>query len=145
MTQDEKWEFLTGLDDELLLGGANVSEWAAFLIRDADEAFCAGANLAAILAAQAAMECHLRQDYCAGNKSSKRGFYDLIQGTALPDDLRADLHTIRAYRNKWVHVDEPEADENLLTRPKYYHEELERMAKLAIRSMRRVIYLDQFV
>ena len=145
MTSDEKWEFITKLDDELLLGGLMLSEWSSFLIRDADEAFCAGAHLAAILAAQAAMECHLRHDYSPNSTQKNLGFFDLIERSSLPDNLRADLHTVRRYRNRWVHVNDPDSDDNLLERPEYYNEELERMAKLAIRSMRRVIYLEQFV
>jgi hypothetical protein len=145
MTSEEKWEFITKLDEELLLGGVILSEWSSFLIRDADEAFCAGAHLAAILAAQAAMECHLRHEYSSGGTQAKLGFFNLIESAPLPDDLRADLHTVRRYRNRWVHVHDPGSDDDLLQRPEYYDEELERMASIAIRAMRRVIYLEQFV
>jgi hypothetical protein len=144
MTSEDKWEFITKLDDELLLGGVMLSEWSTFLIRDADEAFCAGAHLATILAAQAAMECHLRHEY-SDTAQKNLGFFELIEKSSLPDDLRADLHTVRRYRNRWVHVHDPSSDDDLLQRPDYYDEELERMATFAIKAMRRVIYLDQFV
>ena len=145
MTSDEKWKFITKLDDELLLGEVILSEWSSFLIRDAEEAFCAGAHLAAILAAQAATECHLRHEYSPNTTQKNLGFFDLIERSRLPDDLRADLHTVRRYRNKWVHVNDPGSDDDLLQRPEYYDEELERMAAFAIRSMLRVIYPEQFV
>jgi len=122
-----------------------LSEWSGLLIRDADEAFCAGAYLAAILAAQAAMECHLRYEFLLEDRHANIGFFNLIETSRIPDDLRADLHTIRRYRNRWVHVHDPSSDADLLQRPDYYGEELERMAVLAITSMRRVIYLEQWV
>lgn len=39
MTEEEKWRYLFDLDDDHLHGGVILSEWATFLIKDADLAF----------------------------------------------------------------------------------------------------------
>jgi uncharacterized protein (DUF952 family) len=62
-TTDARWTLLLEWDEELLLGGVILSERSTFLVQDADRAFCAGADLAALFAAQAAMESHLRYEY----------------------------------------------------------------------------------
>ncbi len=45
MTADERWALLIALDDELLRGGVILSEWCAFIVREADTAFANGAHL----------------------------------------------------------------------------------------------------
>jgi hypothetical protein len=145
MSSNDKWEYILRLDEELLVRSAIISEWSTFLVRNADIAFCAGANLASILTAQAAMESHLRYERCASPKQRKLGFYDLIEQAELPCDLRAALHDFRRFRNKWVHVADPQDDQALLDRPEIAEAELQKFAFLAIRLMRQIIYLDQFV
>jgi len=145
MNSEEKWDYINKLDEELLLGGVILSEWSTFLIRDADEAFCSGANLAAILVSQAAIESHLRYEYVNNPATTKLSFYTLIEQSPIPDDLKVDLHTLRKYRNKWVHVNDPSQDTDLLKRPEYYEKELEQMALLAVRALRQVIYLEQWL
>jgi len=145
MIEEEKWDYINKLDEELLVGGVILSEWSAFLIRDADTAFCSGANLAAILVSQAAIESHLRFEYGDSRTTERATFYDLIENAPLPNELRADLHELRKYRNKWVHVSDPREDQELLNRPEYYETELEQMAKFAIGVLREVTYLEQFV
>ena len=39
MTEAEKWDYLLELDEILLVGGVMLSEWATFLIRNADLSF----------------------------------------------------------------------------------------------------------
>lgn len=145
MTEDEKWEYILKLDEELLKGGIIISEWSTFLIKDAEIAFCKGAHLSSILSAQAAIESHLRYDFFDPQKCNNWGFYDLIEKSSLIDKLKYDLHKIRKYRNKWVHVNEPDNDESLLEKPEYYKKELEDMAKFSIRTMLEIIYYNQFV
>ena len=134
--------FLLQLEDELLIGDVMLSEWSTFLARDADKAFQAGADLATILMSQAAIECHLRYEYFR-DEQRKLGFYDLIEQSPLDAKLKADLHRIRKYRNRWVHVNDPHDDEDLLTRPEYYETELDEMAFDAIRAMMKTLYLEQ--
>ncbi|MEK6281227.1 MAG: hypothetical protein AABN95_12810 [Acidobacteriota bacterium] len=144
MTKGERQAYILQLDDELLLGGVILSEWSTFLVRDADEAFCAGADLAAILISQAAIECHLRYEYFPHDQR-KFGFYDLIEQSPLAPELKTTLHTLRKYRNRWVHVNDPHDDQDLLERPEYYQAELEQTAIAASRALREVIYLEQWL
>lgn len=145
MNADAKWELINSLDERYLLGGVMLSEWTACLVRDADTAFCSGASLAAILSAQAAMECHLRYEYSSHHTGGNLGFYDLIEQSPLPPDLSDDLHKIRRFRNRWVHVNDPHDDHDLLARPEYHESELGEFATFVIEQMRRVIYLEQCV
>lgn len=130
------------LHDELLLGNVMLSEWSTFLARDAENAFESNADLATILMSQATIESHLRYEYFYG-ESRKLGFYDLIEESPIPAELREVLHKIRKYRNRWVHVNDPHDDQDLLDRPQYYENEVEEMAFVAITAMLKVIYLEQ--
>jgi len=79
MNEQDKWEYINALDEELLQGGVMLSEWTTFLAKDAEIAFCSGANLSCILACQAAIESHLRFDYFYAETSKNWGFYQLIE------------------------------------------------------------------
>jgi len=142
MTEDEKWDFINKLDEELLLGGVMLSEWSTFLIRDADTAFVSGAHLAAILTALAGIESHLKYEY--GTEQRQR-LVDLIDTASITDTLRVELHILRRYRNKWVHVADPHEDADLISHPEAHEAELEQMASRAIRALRETIYTDQWV
>jgi hypothetical protein len=39
VTENEKWEFILALDDELLKGGVILPEWCSVIVREADVAF----------------------------------------------------------------------------------------------------------
>jgi hypothetical protein len=145
MNEEEKWDYIIALDEELLLGGVILSEWSTFLARDAETAFCSGANLAAILAAQATIESHLRYEYFDSATTKGWGLYKLLEEAPIPDNLRIKLHELRRFRNKWVHVKDPARDQHLLEKPEYHEEELERIAKQAIESMLQVLYLEQCI
>lgn len=144
MDAKRKRQFLVALDDELLLGGAVISEWSAFLIRDADEAFIHGAHLAALITAIAAIESHLRFD-CRPAPKSWPSFFELINVNLGDSALAAELHALRRYRNQWVHVSDAADDDPLLQDPASHEAELEAMATRAMRAMREIVYLDQCV
>lgn len=145
MTEEQKWEYINQLDEELLIGGVILSEWTTFLVKDAETAFCSGAYLASILASQAAIESHLRYDYFNSIETKGWGFYDLIEKSNLKSELKIELHLLRKYRNKWVHVNDPSNDNELLERPEYYETELADFSKAAIKSMLKILYSNQFV
>lgn len=145
MTEQEKWDYIVALDEELLQGGVMLSEWSTFLARDAETAFCSGAHLAAILAAQAAIESHFRYEYLSPTESKGWGLYRMLESMPMPVDLKDNLNTLRRFRNRWVHVEDPASDEHLLEKPEYQEAELEEMARLAMRSMLRVLYSEQWV
>jgi len=142
MDERERQQFLFDLDDELLKGGIALSEWCVFIVRDSDAAFAAGADLATIITAMAGVETYLRAEYPAGRRSS---LFDLIEKSPLTDELKHEIHAVRKYRNKWVHVAEPEDDQELLDHPDRYARELEESACHAVRTLRRVIYENQWV
>ena len=70
---------------------------------------------------------------------------ELINHAEIDASLKEDLHALRKYRNKWVHVDSPWEDEELLEHPKTVEDELEKMAFFAVRALRRTIYENQWV
>ena len=142
MTEEERWSHLVDLDTELLKGGVILSEWCSFIVRQADTAFAKGAHLASILTAVSGIETYLRSEF---KGSGKEGLADLIERTTLPAETKADLHKLRRYRNKWVHVGEPWDDEFLLEFPERFEREIEDMALFAARVLRRTIYMNPWI
>ena len=142
MKEDDRWSMLLLLDEELLKGGVILSEWCSFIVRESDKAFASGAYLASILTAVSGIETYLRAGYA---QAGRERLVDLINRAPIVDSLRDDLHELRKYRNKWVHVDDPWSDSNLLERPEDTEQELERMAFFAVRALRRTIYENQCV
>ena len=143
MTEEQKWDYIIQLDEELLLGGVILSEWTTFLAKDAETAYCSGAYLASILASQAAIESHLRYDYFNSTVTKGWSFYDLIKKSNLDSELTKKLHELRKYRNKWVHVNDPSNDNELLERPEYYEAELADFSKTTIKTMLKILYSSQ--
>lgn len=143
--EQEKWDYIVELEETLLKGGVTLSEWSSFLTRDAMTAWCSGANLAAILSAQAAVESHLQYEYFGPEQSKGWGLFRMLQEAPLEEDLSDALDKLRKFRNRWVHVDDPSDDQDLLKRPEYHEGEIEDMAKLAIESMMRVLYAEQWL
>jgi hypothetical protein len=142
MTEDERWAHLVALDDEMLKGGVVLSEWCAFIVRDADKAFASGAHLAAILTSVSGIETYLRSEH---SKTGRERLVELINSAEIDVSLKADLHALRRYRNRWVHVDRPWEDDALLEHPEVVDDELEEMAFFAVRALRRTIYENQWV
>jgi hypothetical protein len=142
MERDERWEELVALDEELLQGGVILSEWCAFIVREADIAFVNSAHLASILTSVSGIEIYLRSEYSA---TGKERLVELINQALIDDDLKNDLHKLRKYRNKWVHIDDPWDDTRLLEKPEETEQELEQMAFFAARSLRKTIYENQWI
>lgn len=142
MNEAERWNHILSLDEELLKGGVILSEWCSFIVRESDLAFVHGANLASILTAVSGIETYLRSEY---TKKERSTLFELINGAPIADDLRSDLHTLRKYRNKWVHVNDPWDDQSLIDTPGDAERELEEMALFAARALRRTIYENQWV
>jgi len=135
-------EFLLKLDDELLKGGVLLSEWCSRIVYEADIAFTGGADLATILTAVSGIETYLRSESPPDRRAR---FFDLIESSAIDSGLKASLHKLRKYRNSWVHVEAPWSDEPLLERPSEISAELEKMAFLSVRLLRRTVYSNQWV
>ena len=141
-TPEMRWDLLNALDDEFLKGGVIISEWCAFIVRSADAAFVAGAFLASILTAVAGIETYLRSE---GSRGSRQTFAQLIDESGLRQPHIVELHVLRQYRNRWVHVNDPWDDSALLDNPEEHEEKLEEMALFASRLLRQTIYSHQFV
>jgi hypothetical protein len=142
MDEPERAQFLIDLDDELLKGGVTLSEWCSFIVCESDTAFLAGADLATLITAMAGMETYLRTEYPLKGKASLN---NLTAKAPLADGLQQEIHALRKYRNRWVHVADPADDQDLLDRPKQYAQELEAMARRAVRALRRTIYENPWV
>lgn len=143
-TAASREETILAWDEELLKGGVVLSEWSAFLVQDADMAFCAGADLAALFAACAAIESHLRFEYGDG-VANGAGLAELVHCSHLPEGLAMRIDQLRRYRNQWVHVRRPHDDDALLAHPDRYRDELQRMAEMGIRTMREVLYANPWI
>jgi hypothetical protein len=142
MNAEDRQAMLVALDEELLQGGVILSEWCTFIIQEADLAFISNANLASILTAVAGIETYLKSEY---THLRKERLVTLINGSDIDEGLKQDLHTLRRYRNKWVHVDDPWDDAQLLSATGSADDEIERMAFFAARALRRTIYQNQWV
>lgn len=141
MTPDDRWEQLIALDEDMLMGGVILSEWCSLIVREADMAFSNGAHLASILTAVSGIETYLRSEH---SKTGKGLLVELINRADIAVALKGDLHTLRKYRNKWVHFDGPWNDMSLLENPEEVERELECMALFAARALRRTIYANQW-
>lgn len=137
MGQDNRWAFLVELDEELLQGGIFLSEWCSFIVKEADTAFVNGAYLASILTAVSAIETYLRAEY---SDSGNERLIDLINKSSIKVELKQDIHRLRKYRNKWVHLEKPWNDSELIEKPEKTEKDLEDMAFFSIRTLRRTIY-----
>ncbi|MBD2717997.1 hypothetical protein [Synechococcus sp. FACHB-909] len=142
MTQDDRWAQLVGLDEELLKGGVILSEWCSFIVQEADVAFADGADLAWIHTTVSGIETYLRSER---SETGKERLIELTNRASIDAGLADDFHVLRIYRNKWIHVDEPWSDSNLLERPEQTEQELECMALFAVRALRRTIYQNPWV
>ncbi|HZH52322.1 MAG TPA: hypothetical protein VEZ16_10635 [Microvirga sp.] len=140
MQEDARWSLIADPDRELK-GGVILSEWCALIVQDTDLAFASGANLATIITATAGIETYLRSEYGAGERET---LHKLIDGSPIREDLKAELHRIRKYRNRWVHVSDPSEDKDLIVNFEKYDRELEDMAIAAVRALRRTIYENQW-
>src|SRR5436190_21215290 len=143
MTEEERERYLFNLDEDLLKGSDMFSAWCHFLILEADTAFIRRAHLAAIVTAMAGMEAQLRFDH--SEPRDHLSLAQLIDKSAIPDDLKKEIHELRRFRNKWVHVSDP-WDESLLEHiehPETFQSEIEPWALRAVTALRRAFYWDQ--
>lgn len=103
MNSTQREAYVLSLDDELLKGGVILSEWCSEIVRQTDTAFVCGADLAVILTAVAGAETYLRSEYATAKRQRLAA---LIDESPIKTELKTDLHRLRRYRNKWVHVDD---------------------------------------
>ena len=138
----DRWAELNTLDDELLKGSVILPEWCSFIVRETDIAYANEAYLASILTAVSGIETYLRSEH---SETGKERLFDLIDRASINDELKKDLHILRKYRNKWVHVDDPWDDKKLLEFPEQTEDELRKMSFFAVRTLRKTIYENQWI
>ncbi len=138
----EESDWFNTVWDECLRGGVILSEYSKFLAQDAYIAWEAGAYIAAILVAQAAIETHMRFE-----TESKRGisFFNLVEQANISDGLRKRIHNLRVARNRWVHVPDPNDDQDLQKDESAQHEKLAADSKEAIITMIKALCAWQWV
>lgn len=142
MTEDEKWDLIIKLDDELLVGGVILSEYVSELIRNVDLSFVAGANWAAIITSIAAMESYFRSEY---NDDDDKKLYELINESDLEATDKDNLHNLRRYRNTIVHVKRPWDDEIILNSYDKFIEDVEQITINALRLLRKIVYSNPWI
>ena len=82
----------------------------------------------------------MRSEYSGTGENS---LFKLIDQAPVEDDLKRDLHKLRKYRNKWVHIKNPADDCFILEFLERTEKDLESMAYFAARCLRRTIYENQ--
>jgi hypothetical protein len=137
---EDRWRHLLELDDEMLKGGVMVSEFAAEWIRNCDLCFANAAYLACVITAFQAIETMFRTD-----DPSEHNSIDLINSAAISEEQKQRIHALRKFRNSWVHVRNPFDDEAVIQDFDQGNPRLFEQALAAVRLMREVLYLDQFV
>ena len=137
--EDERLAQLMSLDQKLLTGGAILSEWSSFIVREFDAAYTNGTYLAAILTAVSGIETILKSERHPETRL-RVSLGDLIDEAIVDTSLKDELHTLRQYRNKWVHVDDSWNDSAILENPEVTGHMLEEMAFLAASALRRTFY-----
>lgn len=142
MKEKIRWEYLTKLDEELLKGGVLLSGWYYFIVRESDLTFVNGTYLASIVTAVLGVKTYLRSEYAP---NEKKILFDLINDSPIEDNLKTDLHKLRKYRNKWVHIEEPLVDKKLLDYPEKYEKERKEMSYFAVKALRKLIYETQCI
>jgi hypothetical protein len=142
LPEDERWEWVNELDEEMLRGGASASEFCVELMRNADLSYASGAFVACLITASATIETYLREE---GYGDSKCGLYQLIEMSDFDENTKIELHDLRKNRNAWVHVADPWADNDIENEYSQGHPELENQCKQALRLMRLVVYSNPWV
>ena len=130
------------LDDELLKGGVILSEWCSLMVRESDIAFAKGAFLASIITAVSAIETYLRSESETVKKSN---LFQILQKADIDGELANEIDTIRQFRNKFVHVDNPWDDQQLPEDEQFVTKNIEKMAFRAVKALRRTLYSSQFI
>lgn len=139
--EDEKWNYIVRLDEELLKGGVILSEYVSELIRNADISFVHGAYWASIITSVAAIEAYFKSETGCNNKK----LYELINECGLDNKDIELLHNLRRYRNQIVHINDPWNDEPILSSYDTFSANEEKITKEAIRLLRVVVYSDPWL
>lgn len=139
--EEEKWDYIVRLDEELLQGGVILNEYVSELIRNADVSFVYGAYWASVITSVAAIEAYFKSETQCNDKK----LFELIVESGLDNKDIELLHNLRRYRNQIVHIKEPWGDEFILSSYNQFSANEENISKEAIRLLRTVVYSDPWL
>ncbi len=142
MNKEDREKFFIEQEEKLLVGGATFSEWCTFISKSVYDAFINGADLATVITALACIETYFRTE---DSSSRKKDLCTLIdQYPFLDADDHQDLHKLRKYRNRWVHINAPD-DLPILFYEEEFLKEAEEMAFLSVRLLLTVLFSHPFI
>jgi hypothetical protein len=141
LNSSERDEWTVKLEESLLIGGASFSEWATLMSHEAHTCFVAGADIATVILCASTCETYLRSETSDFGSS----FFELIEQYDFREELRADLHTLRLARNRWVHLREERHNDVPESYEMGYTLEIEASAKHSYETMLRVLFSNPWV
>lgn len=142
MNREDREKFFIEQEERLLVGGAAFSEWCTFMSKSVYDAFINGADVATVITALACIETYFRTE---DNFSRKKNLHTLIEEYPfLDDDERQQLHKLRKYRNRWVHMNSID-DSGILMNEEVYLKEAEEMALLSVKLLLTVLFSHPFI
>ncbi|MCL2153302.1 MAG: hypothetical protein FWH57_10170 [Oscillospiraceae bacterium] len=142
MRKEERERYWMELEEAMLVGGVAYSEWCNFIAKDTYTAFVHGADLSTVVMSLACVETYLKTETPDMQNQPLHSVID--NESMLCDDEKEALHSLRRYRNKWVHLYNLDDDE-ILKNEEPFISEAERMACLAVKMLLTILFSNQFV
>lgn len=137
MNREDREKFFLEQEERLLVGGVVFSEWCTFISKSVYDAFINGADIATIITALACIEAYFRTDEIYKKNKKLQTLID--EYPFLDDDDRQQLHKLRKYRNRWVHINNID-DSGVLMNKEVYLKEAEEMAFLSVKLLLTVLF-----
>ncbi len=142
MNKEERQKYFIEQEEKLLVGGAAFSEWCTFVSKSVYDAFINGADLATVITGLTCIETYFRTEDMF---SKRKNLYTLIEEYPFLNAAeRKQLHKLRKYRNRWVHINSLD-DSPILTNEEFYLTEAEEMAFLAVKLLLTVLFSHPFI
>lgn len=137
---ENDWDYLIKLDEELLKGGIIINESIAELIRNVDICYVNEAYFSVIITAVAIIECLLKIDI-----KESSNFNYIIAKSDFDSGTKKDIHELRKVRNIIMHNVIQINEKELLINYNSFLKREKELSKKAIKTMRKVLYSNQFV
>ena len=138
----EREDYFLEQEEALLKGGAAFSEWCTFISKSVYDAFVSGADLATVITAVACIEAYFRTESMYTGKMNLATLIDKV--SFLSEEEKSQLHELRRYRNRWVHLHELD-DSDILKDEDKYLKEAEQMSFLAVKLLLTVLFSCPFI
>lgn len=135
-------QYFMDLEEEYLLGGASFSEWCTYISESVYTAFVNGADLATVITSVCCIETYLRTE---SSQNGKESLAELInKDPFLLEDEKEQLHTLRKYRNRWVHAGEI-SDIIFEDHEEEIRRKTKEMAYLSVKLLLKVLFSNPYV